>query len=1637
MRKKISFIFVIFLFFTGNLLGYNWPVKIFTSQHGINATLGEWRSGHFHAGIDINAGQGDSVFAVDSGIVILGDPNPAKNYWVGDFRYIHINFEVSNEDTLGPGNFIGLVDNPTAPHVHFREKTTLSLPYNAINPLLPGALTLYVDSTNPHIDSIKVYRQASDSLMTGILDNRVDILSVAGDMRTDSTGHIPTIPGNVSVYRIGYEVKDTLGGVVKSYWEKIVFDIIDNPSSTSQQSLTYGSGSTNTNFRYWVSNDPFNSNSNLRNWYWNTRQKINEPDSVDADSIEDALFKDGNYWVKVLVYDIRDNADSESVYVQVANFRPRVKETDPEDGQGNVPIHKDIYVRFSEVMDTVLTPNSNLWSVIGISPGVSGDWKWLSDTTIEFTPDPAFVENTTYTVSLSSQLKDMQGQELIPYAFSFTTEESDDYECYPVAFQWENVSYWDVSVSWFDNYYTFQIFWDFMFPFYGYYYDMIIFNRRGSIWFDTNRDWCHFDLPTAGGSGVPVMAVYNDSLRHLFGHYSRGASAELFNPNREVVRWTYTYYADTTEFEAVLFADGTIRFDYRKCDIDTFFDNDGGSGVSKGDSIHYAIVPGPVYELALASFIFTTGQPPPGKPRDPDASWPIRSEFVNFTWRENPEPDLQGYNVYRRRGDSLIYAKLGFTTVNNFIDTLIELGNTYIYRVSALDESDLESPYSDSVMVEYGPRTTNDSLATAYNNGRKIISNADGDKVHFVYSADGVYYCYSSDSGESFSTSEYIGPGLYPSIALNTAGKPCASWISDSILYYSYLNTYWTSANIVMPVELSQPSMIVDAFDTVHMVLCRYGIQGSNYGDLLYLKFHRTNFEDMVIETLLVNDFCRTPSLAKGFSDDINILWQGENCLCYRSKDATGWSEIDTIYTTTSNEALYPVLDIYGSTITAVWQDKDVLDDLQIYSRMKHDSGWETINQVGSTTGDSRYPSLAGVHHCLWQDNTLGNWEVYKSEYIGATGTWAAPENISNSSTASTYPHGFCTLINGMARLYALWTEGDESPFAVKVYALTFTPSGYVLNLDSFPLYEAEEPHNQMCGPAVAQMALNYMFWDNITNPEGPPMLPEFAQDSLYEYGITHNSDPELEYFDLQGMWHTIQDKKPMPYSEYGYNFTKRHNTDQYTMLKLICQWIDYTVGTYGGHEEGHPYHVPSIVPAYGDYTNWMAIRGIHTDVSAYPMPDTLIIYGFWVNDPLSGGIGANTYKLIGTWSTDYYKAMTVGAYIGEYLGIFEPPESTEGCKLILAQPTPRFTEEQKEQLKRIVGSDKIPAYMRDWIVQAAMDGVTKELIPYDENFKKVFKMTTPGKPFFVKNIYGNDYFAVPFNLASLDISEPLPVPETKPIPEDKPIPFPTNKPISKDISRIKPVSQIRPTLKAEPTLEVGPISDVKPISRPKPVSKKEPTPKTRYKPIETKAKTTVVVLIDAKDGSFREASWTDNPVKYLPISRTDAQRIALKIVQEMGFIVKEIYPKLVHRNSTPYYPEWRVIIEEEGIAIYISQDGEITIEDLKGGIGGVMSSGVGNTPFIYSLKPISPNPFANNAVINFSIAKPGYVSLNVYDISGRLIKTLIKEKKDAGIHSVKWNGQNNNNKKVAAGIYFTRLKSGSFTSVKKVILVR
>jgi hypothetical protein len=90
------------------------------------------------------------------------------------------------------------------------------------------------------------------------------------------------------------------------------------------------------------------------------------------------------------------------------------------------------------------------------------------------------------------------------------------------------------------------------------------------------------------------------------------------------------------------------------------------------------------------------------------------------------------------------------------------------------------------------------------------------------------------------------------------------------------------------------------------------------------------------------------------------------------------------------------------------------------------------------------------------------------------------------------------------------------------------------------------------------------------------------------------------------------------------------------------------------------------------------------------------------------------------------------------------------------------------------------------------------------------------------------------------------------------------------------------------------------------------------------------------------------------------------------------------------------------------------------------------------ALRPAMPNPFQSRTVFAYDVAQRAHVTLRVYDVSGRLVRSLIAgSEQDAGRHSVEWDGQDDAGHVAAAGLYFARLEAGGRSDVCRLARMR
>ncbi|RKY69143.1 MAG: hypothetical protein DRQ24_11045 [Candidatus Latescibacterota bacterium] len=364
------------------------------------------------------------------------------------------------------------------------------------------------------------------------------------------------------------------------------------------------------------------------------------------------------------------------------------------------------------------------------------------------------------------------------------------------------------------------------------------------------------------------------------------------------------------------------------------------------------------------------------------------------------------------------------------------------------------------------------------------------------------------------------------------------------------------------------------------------------------------------------------------------------------------------------------------------------------------------------------------------------------------------------------------------------------------------------------------------------------------------------------------------------------------------------------TTLNGLVYPSHFTVGVMPGDEDGLNYALhricwwqhlgPGALPTGGDYSSWMSVRGIHTDKRPQDGQYGGLgdwgydVYGFWINDPDSSptSLGANSYKTASEWTSTYYITITDPYnqnWDGKYITVLEPPEYE--AKVTIVPSKPRFTDAisptmatklvKIQDIEKTVLVEAIKDEEALDVIKAAIDSVTEELLPFDPSFSAAFAKTIPGEPLYVED-NNKDYYIVPFNM-----------------------------PIQKVNSQqsIKPLMPKRDTKNNLAERVVDETAKIKQVSNGS---------------ILTENTTLIVVILDAEDGHFKEASWVDNPVKYLPVSKEEALKLVFAEMKNIG-IPPQLYGdpniKLVHRDTSLYYPDWKITFDGSQMMFFVDQN--------------------------------------------------------------------------------------------------------------------
>jgi hypothetical protein len=85
----------------------------------------------------------------------------------------------------------------------------------------------------------------------------------------------------------------------------------------------------------------------------------------------------------------------------------------------------------------------------------------------------------------------------------------------------------------------------------------------------------------------------------------------------------------------------------------------------------------------------------------------------------------------------------------------------------------------------------------------------------------------------------------------------------------------------------------------------------------------------------------------------------------------------------------------------------------------------------------------------------------------------------------------------------------------------------------------------------------------------------------------------------------------------------------------------------------------------------------------------------------------------------------------------------------------------------------------------------------------------------------------------------------------------------------------------------------------------------------------------------------------------------------------------------------------------------------------------------------VRPNPLNPTTELAFRLTQPGRIHVRVYDLQGRLVKTLLDENRPVGDQTVTWNGSNSRNGRVPSGVYYFRIQAPQGEEVQRVTVLK
>ncbi|MCK4328982.1 T9SS type A sorting domain-containing protein [candidate division WOR-3 bacterium] len=893
----------------------------------------------------------------------------------------------------------------------------------------------------------------------------------------------------------------------------------------------------------------------------------------------------------------------------------------------------------------------------------------------------------------------------------------------------------------------------------------------------------------------------------------------------------------------------------------------------------------------------------------------------------------------------------------------------------------------DTVFIPWQKSDTN--LATAYNNGRKIIRDTDG-RIHIVYQSDGyIYYAYTDDS--LFSCDFLVGEGELPCISLDTLGNPWIMWRNtscDSILFSKFdYDSFTTPVSVYNNDTLSAPSFVISEDNEAHLSV---GILSSNVCRVIYCIFDGTQTSHTDTLDSYEGDMTRPSFAYEEEKGKILAVWDKGGSIYYRETEKEKeWSDEEVI-SGEIDTCCNPQIDYYDGFVYVVWQAED--GDYNIYYTSKPiNDKWADPIKVYNSQQDSKYPVVGGGIHVIWEEETQSGSLIY---YFKVGSEQKEPENLSGDIDAYCAYSAYYTPAIGDPNLFVVWTQKD-TPYRINMIKKIVTSSGGKMGSSSG---DATGPGNTKRLSAVSGGALlaftsgnSVMYTEYSDSLDEPLSLGSGRYPSILQSG----NDTKIFWNDSCGI--------------YSFDVTNNGLTDTILTDNMQCE-IPLAVTS-----SDYRYHIGIIERSEN---LWRIKHGIKRDnLFTEFVIDSINTQSMTSPLSISKDRIGNIHIV---WEKDgniYYTN-----FIGIVYGVYDTLSNTNLSK------NPSI--DVYGARVRVVWEDDGEVMLKSrWIGQPWEDMI---------NLSRTYDSVSCDPFIRYNSVIWSEEGGIRLRMFDSDIMDWGNVID-----------------ITSQDARYPQVDFYQTTHSTDMWLAwtegIGPSYDV--------ILKSYKVARVPYICLNLGLEEPSVFTIRRNGyteyGEDVYKSMDTDPLCLLyripGLDPGKKYRITLTYYQESGdewemrlsgdIDANTVIPSNTQIKEKLWVPEYNyldgvlTLVITKALGDYAICSGIVIHEfEIEGGNGGTQSLGDYR---IFSLSQNYPNPARGKTVIRYSIPKSSNVSLKIYDICGRLVKTIIDERKPAGYYRVTWDGKDNKDNPVSNGVYFARLVAGDNSASRKLVIVK